>query len=546
MEEIESKIRVDVESAPFKWIKSLTFVVGQFSLTPDKRDDQINAIILLTCFHLMKNMRMDPQTMNPADILQYSTKYLPEIVMYYCRYYLEKKSVTISSEISESLSKKIFNEQYESKMNFALMDRINGKMTVLDIFSSVSYFSLNQEVEPKVVIDLCTEFIPFVPNVSLIEELKPGDDVCGYTLVSLASKTDMSEIWKAKSKNRDYAIKLEDLDIEEKELKKMLKSSSYEKIVEYIKETDKEFLGYSNLKDFPYKLDYFRVDYYNPLNKKVKIMSWLEGPVDKVPVENKKQFMQNIAEILFELHRRGLVFNNVSPHHVMVKLPTGQYGDTVLPNRLRLIDYKNVTQIKGSDGVHEDSYRSLALLSGSPMVTIYDDIESLFFLMNTLINGEISYSDLNDERLKKTQLTSFSHIVSEAIIKLRTLRQNDIYANSVEEITNIKEYVETIYKQGLRGSQGEILPSILKIITDFITAYREVSDVNIKLTLTETAQLKNIRVQMASDPYFQHIVSNPAKFNDITIKILNFVNFSCEYSQEDQLIINQFLSGNNY
>lgn len=544
MSSTENKVKVDRGSAAFEWVKNMVITVGTVTLTPDKREDEINALILLTCFYLMKDLKQNPQTMQPAQILQETMKYLPQLTFLYCQEYLTSKEVSLTFEISTAIQNKIATSQIDAKFNVILMDRINGRMTPFDLFSSISNLSFGTDIVPDFILEMCGEFIQFKPNVENIEELQPDMSVCGCTLVSLISKTDISEIWKGKRKTIDVAIKFEDLSLEGKELKKMLKGSSFEKITDHIKETDPEYLAYQNMKDFPYKLDFMYIDYYNPLNKKVKIMPLLQGPVDKVVVENKKQFIQNVIEIIYELHKRGLVFNNISPHHLMIKVPSGRHGEVVLPNRIRLIDYKNVVAIKGPDGIHEDNYRSLALLSGTTMVTPYDDIESFFFVINTLINGEISYSDINDERIKKGQLTSFSHLVSDAIVKIRTLRQNDIYANSLESPENIQEYIDTIYKIGIRSSQtGEMTSSLIRTVMDFIAMYREIPDVNITLTKIDSASLKNIRSQFASDPRFSHIVANPAKFNDISLKILNFMNTSVEYSDEDQLIITQFLSG---
>ena len=542
--DIENKIKVDRDSAPFKWVKNMVITVGTYILNPDKREDEINAIMMLTCFHLMKDLGKDPQTMKPGQILEESFNYLPHLILLYSQVYLTKKEVEFTFDISTAIQNKIIASQIDKKFNFILMDRINGNMTPFEMFSSIDCLSFGNDVIPKFIEDLCIEYIPFKPNVKIIEELESGMDVCGCTLISLVSKTDMSEIWKAKNKTRDVALKIENLDLEGKNLKNMLKSSSFEKIIDHIKETDLEYLAFQKLKDFPYKVDFMYIDYYNPLNKKVKIIPWLEGPVDKVKIENKKQFIENVIEILYELHKRKIVFNNISPHHIMIKVPTGKYGDAVLSNRIRLVDYKNIVNFKGSDGFHEDTYRSFALLSGTTMVTPYDDIESFFFVINTLINGEISYTDLNDERLKKGQLTSFSHLVSDAIIKLRTLRQNDIYANNLETHLNNQEYINNIYKIGIQSSQtGEIIPGIISIVMDFISMYKEIPEINISLTRTDAASLKNIRSQFASDHRFSNIVSNPSKFNDISIKILNFMNTSVEYSDEDQMIINQFLSG---
>ena len=273
--DIENKIKVDRDSAPFKWVKNMVITVGTYILNPDKREDEINAIMMLTCFHLMKDLGKDPQTMKPGQILEESFNYLPHLILLYSQVYLTKKEVEFTFDISTAIQNKIIASQIDKKFNFILMDRINGNMTPFEMFSSIDCLSFGNDVIPKFIEDLCIEYIPFKPNVKIIEELESGMDVCGCTLISLVSKTDMSEIWKAKNKTRDVALKIENLDLEGKNLKNMLKSSSFEKIIDHIKETDLEYLAFQKLKDFPYKVDFMYIDYYNPLNKKVKIIHWL-------------------------------------------------------------------------------------------------------------------------------------------------------------------------------------------------------------------------------------------------------------------------------
>lgn len=545
MDQIENNIKVIRDSEPFRWAKNLTITVGQYILTPEKREDEINALIVLSCFNIFKTQNKDPQSLSPAELLQYAVKYLTQVMVYYCQYYLLKNGVMITPEILTTLQNRVTESNFSQELNIILMKRLSNDMSTFNCASCISAYSFGTDAQPDVVIKLCQDLIPFKPNVEEITELQPGMTVCGCTLVSLVSKKEYSEIWKVDYKGRPMAIKLEPLDVEGKELKKLIKGSTFEKIIDYIKDTDEEWKGYNKLKDFPFKLDYFKIDYYNPLNMKVKLMSWLDGPVSSVVVENKKVFLQNMVEILYELHKRGLVFNNINPHHIMIKSSYNQNDSMSSNNRFRLIDYKNITLYKGEDKPHESEYRSLALLTGSLSLTPYDDIESLLYTFNTLINGKMIYTDLSDEILKKSQLSSFSFLVSDAISKLRILRQNDIYVNSLENPPNIDKYVDIIYKNGLNSTQtGEIIPGIVRIIMEIVTNFKEIPGINVNLTKVDAARLNNIRTQFSQDPRFSHIISNPAKFNDITLKILNFMTSSCEYDEDDQTIIFQFLNGN--
>lgn len=530
MDQIESKIKVIRSAEPFKWVKSLVIKIGSYTLTPEQREDEINAIIMLSCFSLMQEQNRNPQALDPYEILKYGSQYITTIFSYYCQYYLMKNSVVITPEILQKITEKLTSENLPGKFEAILMKRLNNDMTPSEISSSISAFSFETDAEPTYVKNLVSDLIIKKHNVEEFSDLQPGMSVAGTTLVSLVIRKTNSEVWKASYNGRPVAVKLQSLGINDGELKKLVKNSNFERIVSYIKETDQEYLNYIKLKEFLYKVRYFKVDFYNPLSKKVKIMSWLDGPIDKVVIENKKEFLKDMVQLLYELHKTGFVFNNINPHHIMVD------NSSDIPNKYRLVDYKNLVLNKGIDTQHEDHYRSLSLITGAGIVTPYDDIESLLYIFNDLISGKLVYTNTQDEVLKKTQLSSLSALVSEAIMALRLLKQQDPYASGLDNPPKIESYVDEIYKTGINGKA-----SIISIILNLIGKFNEVADIAISLSGIDLARLKNIRNQLGTDPRFSDVVSNPSKFNDLSIKILNFMTKACQYGDEDQNLIIKFL-----
>lgn len=537
MDKIESKIKVDRTSGPFAWVKSLQIQIGQYTLTNLMREDEINALIMLACFSLSLDQKRDPQTMAASDILQYTAIYLSTVVSYYCQYFILKNGVAITPELLAKINEKVTKANFPSLFEGFLLKRLSGDNTPFVLASVISAYSFGTDGDDKVISDFCQEFIPFKHNVESITELSEGMTVCGTTLVRLVVRKDHSEIWEAVYKGHKVAVKVEPIDLDKKELAKLLKGASFEKIIDHFKETDREYLNFIELKSFPYKLDYFRIDYLNSLNKKVKIMSWLDGPIDTIQIEDKKQFIQQVTEILYELHKLGFIYCNINPHHIMMKpISVGQ----TTKNRYRLIDYKNITKIKDPMPEHISSYKSLSLLSGTGFVTPYDDIESLLYVFNDLVTNKVIYTDERNELVIKSQLSSFISVVTRAIEEIRLIKQFDVLANNLDKPINVKEYVDELYlgsKTDSNRSNG-FVSVIKKLINDF----NEVANVNIEMTKINLARLNNIRIQFMGDPRFSEICRNQAKFNDITIKILNYMTNACEYEPEDDLIITQFLS----
>lgn len=537
MDKIESKIKIDRTSPAFAWVKSLEIQISQYTLSSKMREDEINAIIMLACFSLRLDQNRDPQSVSGSDLLQYTAIYLPTIVSYYCQYYLMKNDNTITSEILNKINDKISKTNFTSLFESFLMKRLSGDNTPFILSNVISAYSFGTDADDKFIVDFCQEFIPFKHNVESITELSEGMTVCGTILVRVVSKKEHSEIWEALYKGHKVAVKIEPIDLEQKRLAKLLEGASFEKIIDYFKETDKEYLNFIELKSFPYKVDYFKLDYLNSLNKKVKILSWLDGPIDALQIEDKKQFIQQMTEILYELHKLGFIYCNINPHHIMVK-PIS--GSSISKNRYRLIDYKNITKIKDSTPEHIGSYKSLSLLSGTGFVTPYDDIESLLYVFNDLVTNKIVYTDGKNELMIKSQLSSFISVVSRAIEDIRLIRQNDPLANNLDKPTNVKEYINELYlgsKDDPNRSKG-----FVTVIRNLVNDFNEVANVSIEMTKINLARLDNIRNQFMGDPRFSEICRNKAKFNDITIKILNYMTNSCEYNDEDNLIITQFLS----
>lgn len=520
---ILQEIKVDRNDAYFTWVKALEFSWSGKFLGASQRSDEFNAIIYLTVKNLMTSMGDKVGQMNPIEILVTSSTYMPVIFTRYCQINILKRGAVIDQTLNDSLNAKINNMNLTNVFQTWTLQSVDtgNKSFILD--DSIKHYSFGLNNPVTFIDEFVQEFIVLDVGVERIVDLKPGSSVCGCTLVKLISKKEHSQVWEAKQVNRKIAMKLEPIDYDEKEIKKLSSTNLTKKILEHIKETDIEYLNYQKLKDYPYKLNYFNVDYYHPLRMKVKIMSWLDGHIDKSRVHDKKEFIYAMYDIAYELHKRGLMFNGFCPNHVMIK--TNIVGEEIpqfVKSNYRIVDYKYITDFKGiSNNIGE--YISQALMSGTNSVTPYDDIESLLYTINDIIGNKVIYSDRQDEYIKKTELLSMSTLVSTAITSLRALKQQDIYVNGLMTPANYKSYITEIYEVGVNVN-GQNIPGIRTILGNVFNGYNEVAAIEISLVSADYELLQKIKTNIYSStfPEFIALRSDQTKSNEVCIAILNY------------------------
>lgn len=543
-ETILQQVKVDRTDAYFNWVKSLRFERGNSILTPEQRNDEFNAILYLTVKNLMNTYGDSVGTMDPMEILITASNYMPVMFTLYCQISLLNQGITIDQEIMSNINKKVEVTDLTTIFKTLSLQRMNNNNKPFMLDPIISAYSFGLNTDTRFIDEFVKKFIPFNMNISVVTELIPGHAVCGCTLVRLISKKEHSEVWEAQRRNRKVAIKLESLGLDDKEYNELTKkTSNFDKILNHIKTTDSEWINYTKLKDFPYKLNYFTVDYYDPLRKKVKIMSWLEGPVDKVTIEDKKVFIYAMYDIVFELHKRGLMLNGFSPNHIMIKPNIiGEETGEIVKSNYRIVDYKYITEFKGADTNIYGNYKSLSLLSGTNSVTPYDDVESILFTINDLISNKVAYNDKQDEFSKKSELSSISNLISDAINSLRLLRQQDIYVNGLMKPVDYSDYISSIYDRGLTVN-GQLYQGIKSILGNVYSLYNEVTAIEISLVKPDFILLKKIKSDIASstDLMFRSLYSDPTKMNEVCIAILNYMVNGYTPLPEFQPYINQYL-----
>lgn len=538
MDQIIAKIRVPITSPHFQWIKTQTITANGITILPQHREDDLNELLISCIFILMMDYKINITSIS-QEVFNQCLGIINILVKYYCIYYLQSKGITLTQEKSAALDAKIIGFNLQQYMGQVFSVRVNGNKEPFALTTSIKAIAFDDKTcEPDFIKQITAEFSTNVLSSEQIhmqlyddvDELKPGMNVCNMELIECIHKSKKSQVWKAKKDSYFVALKLSHVQIPED----MLKNKSpniIEKIVEYIKSKDEEFIGWQKLMAFTGKTSSFKIDYYYPLSLSVKIMNLFDKNIKESPPKDKKIFLPIVGLLFMELHCSGMIYNNLCMEHIVGgKTKTGE-------QKYFLIDYKNINNVKSQyikENLPNHGYNSLSVCCGSPVYTHYDDIESLLFLYNDLItNSHIEYLTLEDEISKKTNLNVYSGIIVKAINDLRNIRSNDKFANSYDSPTNFEEYMKELYR-GTSTKKG-----IGHIINEIITTVNDIPEIAVSLNPSQLALLQHIRSLLVNDSRY---VTLGTKINELSIMIVNFMTLGTLYDDQNQQLINAFIN----
>lgn len=537
MDEILSKIKISIDSPTFTWMKSLTINTPNFISLPEQRENELNAILAACCIILVKDYKMQI-TEFTQQVYENCKAVISLYIRYCCELYLYKNNVTLNVEKLNILYNKIVALNFPVYIEGVLNVRSKGVTDPIHISNDIKNLIFDDiTVQPEFVKTLVSEFFinNNISNLYQTEvELNPGMNVCNCELVEKiyqSSKKDGTIVWKAKRGQYFVALKMEKIKIPERILKQKTNNMK-DNIVDYIKENDEEFINWVKIKAFSYKSQQFTIDYYQPLNMSVKIMTLFDSSIKDVQINDKQNFVFTIGMMFFELHKLGLVYNNLCMEHIMI----GKDENNTV--KYFLVDYKNITSNKSQinyERISQNCYNSLSIFLNNPSIySFYDDIESMFYLFDdVLVNNKKEYEDLHDQINKKQNLTVFSAIIAEQIINLRNLRNNDIYVNSFDNPPDMSEYITQKYT----NSQNQII-CISQMINNIITTIKDVAyDTILKLNTVDLALFNQIKNLLTLDATF-----NGINIPNLALLIVNYFRLGVKPDDYNMELINRFVN----
>lgn len=516
---IQSKIHFTTEQTLINWLKSITLTSSKYTLLPQQRENELNAILTACCIILKTDYNCNFNTITP-EIFDKMITMMPVFIWYCCRYYMSKNNIGVNSIILSNMFQHIGTLNMYTYLDTICNVRSQNVTTPMDIANDINYVCFGANVTPVFIKSIVDRFAtPQVSEEELfnkyfesVTELKPGMDVCGCDLIEELHKSEHTFVWKAKYKSHFVALKMHVVELP-KNLQKSRTPKVIDAIKEHLRDTDEDYIGWLKLKAFSGKSEMMAIDYYEPMNLCVKRMTLFDGSIVTKPIGDKKDFIIKMGILFFNLHKLGYIYNNMSLNHIMQKDVNGK-------TEYYLIDYRNVNTFKSENVISrrpKHEFNSLAVIYNTSIYTFYDDLESLFYVFDYVLTKlNKVYNDINDEVSQKQNLSTFSAIISTAILSLRDIRNNDIYVNSISTPEILDTYITEKYTH------------IYEILNVILKSFNEIGEDPISLNVSQLAIYKKFREIIANDPRFSSMGNY---INTLALMVTNYITLGTKYDE---------------
>lgn len=524
---IQSKVNFTSDQTLFNWFKSITITLPKYTLLPQQRDIELNAILTACCIILKTDYNGNFNTITP-EVFDKMITMMPVFIWYCCRYYMAKNNIGVNTKILSDLFQYIGTLNMNTYLDSICNLRSQNNTAAMDLAIDINYVCFDVGSTAPFIKSIVDRFVtPQVNKEELFDkyfesvtELKAGMDVCGCDLIEEIHKSEHTFVWKAKYKGHFVALKMHVVELP-KNLQKSRTPKVIDAIKDYLREQDEDYIGWLKLKAFTGKSEMMAIDYYEPMNLCVKRMTLFDGSIASKPITDKKDFIIKMGVLFYNLHSLGYVYNNISLNHIMQKDVNGK-------TEYYLIDYRNVDTNKSENIItkrpkHE--FNSLAVIYNTAIYTFYDDLESLFYVFDYVLTKlNKIYNDVNDEVSQKQNLSTFSAIISTAILTLRDIRNNDFYINSISVPDSFDNYIREKYS------------AIYEILNVILKSFNEIGEDPISLNVSQLAIYKKFREIIANDARF----SNMGNYiNTLALMITNYITLGTKYDDPNIMLILQ-------
>jgi serine/threonine protein kinase len=380
-------------------------------------------------------------------------------------------------------------------------------------------------LRPKTVVDRCT--------LQAIISGNPNEPV----------SVGHSQIWKATNAyGTEVAVKFISVDyfMDNEDLMKAMgwngkkyteKGYNIQKINKVLEEIDLDYRNRVLTSEFAFGSSYQKVGYMRTTRSVYLIMDYYpEGNAlefgDKVI--QKASTVIEIASVLKAFHELRLSFNNITPQHVMLR-----YDKKSGNEEYHLIDFTRVSDLGIQlENVSTRGYASLSQLTGG-LVSVYDDIESVMYVADTLLTGIVpEFSSVDDEIEAKFNLSNYSETIANVILAMREDQQNHQDAATGHLDMTTDEYVDDLNRIYV------VLADNLEVLFNTFKSIRRIPGV--ELNPGEADLVNAILMDMGSSRQYSGFPVEETE--KIALMIKNCVLYGVRYPENVQRDIDEFLS----
>lgn len=339
--------------------------------------------------------------------------------------FLENKLdiITIFAQyIAEERNRKLNIDSFQEYAATILKDNLEKNISAaetkkpVEIFSSLlSYIFYQENDSPGKILE---EIIN--RSVEIEEGLFEGLIIGGYTLSNKLS----DKVWKVYKDRKYYAMKFisygEYFSMDERDFKELSKTifkpGKAEKLKEFSIQYRNRLYTQSIKKIIAPLIDVV----FSIKDKKIcEITPFYENTLINTQDHNKSLMMEDLLDFCEKLHTTKNVFLNLCPEKIAFEKEKNEENKTVY--KFILIDLKSMKPLFSNNySIQNTGYESLNCLRKKYWCNVYDDIESIFYIINYMIYGVKEHFE--NEIESKKDLDFCTYTIKNVILELRELR----------------------------------------------------------------------------------------------------------------------------
>lgn len=354
------------------------------------------------------------------------------IITIFAREIAYERNLNLNIQSFQEYAVSLLKDNLEKNIKAA----INSKTP--EIFGSLLGYMFKNEQSPGKILE---EII--VRSVQIEQGFFEGMVIGEYTI----SKKLSDKVWKVQKQRKFYAMRAinfeEYFQEDEKTLKKTLTTifnpGKAQKMKEYSIQYKNRLHTQSIKSNIAPLLD---VIYSLEQRKICEIVPFYENTLENTQNHDKSLIIDYLVEFCDIIHSTGYIYNNLCPDKIAYEVEKNEKQQ--LSYKFILFDLKYMSPIFSMSYKNSNTgYESLNILKRKFYCNIYDDVESIFYIVNYMNYGV--HEKFENEIESKKNLDFCSFRIIDAISALRRLRFLDFIDENPKILEKDKKMQNTDY-----------------------------------------------------------------------------------------------------
>lgn len=465
------------------------FKIGKEKIESGRFSDSIKIIFSIILFVYQNEFSGDNMNSRIArKMIGITLEKFPEILRFF------------SEQIAETMGRNLIDRKFKKFMDVTqktLEDRIeqvkkeNAHEFMKNLFSYIVGISQDMgKIESEIMQFSVAKKDEEVEDES---EIQVGQSVCAeYLTVEKLS----NNVWKTRKGKYFYAIRFtpyqEMIQPKEKETSKVY-SGRVDRILkspEKLRECSVRWKKRNQVPNLANQILPVIVEYDSKTKSICEITLFYEKTLNDLEGVNKNKMFISLYNFVRKLHKSGKVFYNLCPDKLVYEITEDDNYS------IKLTDLYQMTDVdEECIDIQWTGYQSLAMLESS-RATFYDDLESLFYITNYLIDEHFpKFESLETEKTEKINLGFCNEKIKNAIELFRIDKENN-----ETEYQTIQDYIDNFYGDDMDNYIRELAELFLDINIEEVYGTKIQNELYRLIFNNKIAQVSKNKLQIENFP----------------------------------------------